>query len=277
MLKRLVVGFRRQPFRFFASAFVAYSVVWTVLESLSFLFPSLKPEGWLTFSVMAFFSTCWGFSRILARQQIQLRIKSIDTTIEVGFGNLFESQGLKVIPVNEFFDSKLGQHVAPLSLHGQLINRHFGGHPASFETLVDEELKDETPEIITRTSGKEKRYPIGTTPVIKVGDERFFLPALCYTNVDNFKASCDVPTFWKALAGLWIAVRNQAGGEAVSVPLIGGGLSGIGLPPSQLLQLILLSIVSASKESHIASPICIVLPHDRFEEIDLNALDNHWS
>jgi hypothetical protein len=281
LLKRFGVWFRRQPSRFFISAFVAYSVIWTLLESLAFFIPSLKPEGWLAFSGMliaiGLISLGWGARRVSPPQHIKVRIKAINTTIEVEFGDLFEAQGLKVIPVNEFFDSELGEPVARRSLHGQLIERYFGSHPASFEALVDEELKDETSETITRKDGRDKRYPIGTTPVIKVGEDRYFLTALCHTDPSTCKACCDVPTLWRALTGLWSAVRIRAGGDPVSVPLIGGGLSGIGLPPFQLLQLILLSIVSANKESHIASTIHIVLPRDSFEEIDLNALVSHWS
>lgn len=281
LLKRFGVGFRRQPSRFFVSAFVAYSVIWTLLESFTFFAPSLKPEGWLTFAVMliaiGLISIGWGAYRVLPPQRIEVHFNVINTTIEVEFGDLFEAQGIKVIPVNEFFDSEIGEPVAPSSLHGQLIERRFGSHSASFEALVDEELKDTTPETVTRKDGREKRYPIGTTPVIKVGEECFFLTALCHTDPVTCKAWCDVPTLWRALSELWSSVRNRAGGEPVSVPLIGGGLSGIGLPNSQLLQLIMLSIVSANKERHIASTILIVLPRNSFKEIDLNALTSHWS
>src|SRR5918995_1711611 len=203
--------------------------------------------------------------------------KSIDTAIEVEFGDLFEAHGPKVIPVNEFFDSELGDPVLPHSLHGQLIGRLLGGHPASIDALVEEELKGQAHEQVTRTKGKEKRYPIGTNPILKVGDERFFLLALCHTDLATLKASCDVPTLWKALTGLWSEGRTRAGGAPVSVPLIAGGLAGIGLPPSQLLQLILLSIVIASRERYITSVIHIVLPWKCFGEIDLEPINELWS
>jgi len=196
-IKQLAIGFSRQIWRFFASAFIAYSVIWTVLESLSLLFPTLKPEGWIYFLAMIVAGLVWGTYRVFPRQRIHLRFKAIDTTIEVEFGDLFQSQGLKVIPVNEFFDSDLGDHVSPRSLHGQLINRFFGSYPAAFDALVEKELKDKPHDSLNRKSGKEKRYPIGTTPVIKVDEDRFFLPGLCHTDINNIntlKASCDVPT-----------------------------------------------------------------------------------
>jgi len=41
----------------------------------------------------------------------------------------------------------------------------------------------------------------------------------------------------KALEGIWNKVRTEGNGIDVNLPLIGNGLSRIGLPPSQLLQL----------------------------------------
>ncbi|MGI8866551.1 MAG: macro domain-containing protein [Rubrobacteraceae bacterium] len=77
--------------------------------------------------------------------------------------------------------------------------------------------------------------------------------------------------------GLWSAVRTRAGGEPMSVPLIGGGLLSIGLPPYQLLQMIILSIIIASKNGHIRSEIRILIARGLMEEIDLDALESQWS
>lgn len=274
--KQFVVGLRRRPFRLVVSAFLTYCAIWTILESSSFLFPSLEPQGWLAFSAMLPIGIGVGVYRGFPQKNSQIRIKSIDTAIEVEFGDLFEAHDPKVIPVNEFFNSEPGDPVSPHNLHGQLIGRLLGGHPASIDALVEEEPKGQAHEQVTRTKSKEKRYPIGTTPVVNVGEERFFLRALCHTDLATVKASCDVPTLWKALTGLWSGVRNRTGGAPVSEPLIAGGLAEIGLPPSQLLQLILLSIVTASRERHITRVFHIVLPWKCFGEIDLEPLNELW-
>jgi hypothetical protein len=135
-----------------------------------------------------------GVYRVFPQKDSQIRIKSIDTAIEVEFGDLFEAHDPKAIPVNEFFDSEPGDPVSPHSLHGRLIGRLLGGHPASIDALVQGEPKGQAHEQLTRTKGKEKRYPIGTTPAINVGEERFFVRGLCHTDLATVKASCDVPT-----------------------------------------------------------------------------------
>lgn len=279
--KLLGIGLKRYPFRFFKSWFLAYSAVWTVTSSLAFFFPILRPSSWSFWVIVVLVLTVigslfWGFYRVLPLQSVQLRMQSIDTTINVEFGDLFKAEGGKAIAVNEFFDSQLGEPVARRSLHGQLIERKFQDHSERFDELIAEELKDETSEEVERPGGNKKRYEIGTTAVIGVGAEQFFLPALSKTDVDTYKAHCNVPMLLKALDGLWSAVRIRAGGERVSVPLIGGGLSGIGLPPYQLLQMLILSIIIANKSGHILSEIHIFIAPALREEIDLDTLDSQW-
>lgn len=280
--KLLRIGLKRHPFRFIKLWFLAYSAVWTIISSLAFSFPALRPSSLnlgvvvvLVFIVLG--SLVWGLYRVLPQQSVQIRMQSIDTTVNVEFGDLFKAEGSKAIAVNEFFDSQLGNPVARRSLHGQLIEGMFQDHSERFDELVNEELTDEAFEEIERPDGKNRQYKIGTTAVIKVGAERFFLPALCKTDVGTYKAYCDVPMFLKALDGLWSAVRTRAGGEPVSVPLIGGGLSGIGLPPYQLLQMIILSIIIANKNGHIRSEIHIIILQEYMEEIDLDTLESQWS
>jgi hypothetical protein len=82
--------------------------------------------------------------------------------------------------------------------------------------------------------------------------------------------------FTKAMSGLWATVRNQAQGETVALPLMGSGQAQIGLPPQQLLQLIIMTIVEASRETKITSEIDIILPRDYMDKIDLDAIDRHW-
>jgi hypothetical protein len=277
LLEKIAVGLRRHPKRPLASAFIAYSVIWTALESSSFLFPTLKPEGGKPFAAMLGFAVAFGIFRSFPKQETRLCIKSINTTIEISFGDLFNSPSSKIISVNEFFDSELGDHVSERSVHGQFIRRYFSGHPAPFNELVDAELRGLLSDEVSRTTGKTKRYPIGTTAVIRVGSEQFFLTAVTHTDLVTLKSACDMPTLWRALSGLWSAIRNRAGGAPVAMPLIGSGLAGISLAPQALLHLIVISIVDASRERHIASPIHIVLPYSLFDEIDLESLENLWS
>ena len=203
--------------------------------------------------------------------------RKTDTTVTVSFGDLFTSSAYKVIPVNEFFDSKLGEPVSPKSIHGIFVSRCFGGHGESLNALVDQSLIDTPFEAVQRAEGRERRYPIGTTAVVPVNEDRYFLVALSKTDPGTFKGSADIPELWSALVGLWNQVRISAAGHTIAVPLMGGGLSGIGLPGTQLLQFMILSIINETKKRKIADNIHILLSEDRFDEIDLEVIANNWA
>ncbi len=277
LFDQFFVGFKRHPWRFFASIFLSYSVFWTIVESTTSFFKALSLEGVVPYLVMLGASVVIGVYRSIQPREIKVRIKNTDTVVTVSFGDLFASHCHKVIPVNEFFDSKLGEPVSRLSIHGVFISQCFGGHGVSLDTLVDESLKNTPFDAVQRPEGRQKRYAIGTTAVVPVNEDRYFLVALSKTDLNTLKASADIPELWTALVGLWKQVRISAGGHPVATPLLGGGLSGVGLPGTQLLQLMLLSIVSETKKRKITKNIRIILANDRFDEINLETIKNNWA
>jgi hypothetical protein len=82
---------------------------------------------------------------------------------------------------------------------------------------------------------------------------------------------------WIALDGLWKKSRTCLGGNDLILPLVGSGLSGTGLPAKDLLNLILLSVVSETKRKPITARICVVLREDLSDEIDLKEIKRYWS
>ena len=97
------------------------------------------------------------------------------------------------------------------------------------------------------------------------------------SRLSTLKGSADIPELWMALVGLWNQVRISAGGHPVAAPLLGGGLSGVGLPGTQLLQLMILFIVNETKKRKITNDIHIILADDRFDEIDLAGITTNWT
>jgi len=184
--------------------------------------------------------------------------------------------GFRAIAVNEFFDSEIGLPVSEKSLHGIFLSKCFGGHRQAFNHIVEEELKDSPRENVTRPQGKLRRYPIGTTATIPVNKDRYLCFALTKTEIDTCKANADVPTLWSALNGLWQKARISLGGSALVLPLVGSGLSGIGLPTSELLDLIILSVITESKRRQITTCVRIILKPDFYDDVDLKEVKQHW-
>ena len=277
LFQQFFVGLKRHPWRFMVSIFLTYSVLWTVIESATFFISAFSLKGVIPYLAMVGGSVVVGVYRSIQPRQIQLKIGSTDTVITVSFGDLFISSAYKIIPVNEFFDTDLGEPVSSKSIHGMFISKCFGGHGASLNALVEQSLKGSSYETVERSKGREKRYPIGTTAVVPVNEDRYYLVALSKTDVGTLKASADIPELWAALVGLWDQVRISAGGHSVAVPLLGGGLSGIGLAGTHLLQLMILSIINETKKRKITNHIQIILSEDRLNEIDLEIVKNNWA
>ena len=107
-------------------------------------------------------------------------------------GTFFEGPGVIVIPVNEYFDGELGDHVSETSLHGRLIKDVLAGQSKIFVDLASQALEGVTPEEsgVERSSGSRDRYAIGTVARVDLNDQRYLLAALSRTDLSSLKASC---------------------------------------------------------------------------------------
>jgi hypothetical protein len=205
-----------------------------------------------------------------------IKISYCNTTIEVIFGDIFEQDGIKAISVGEYFETTLGKPVSDKSLHGIFIKKCFGGHSESLDAQLESQLRGIVGTQMEKVEGKAICYPIGTTALVKVNDESFILFALTHADPETLKASSDVELMWRALHRLWQRARNECGGHPLNLPLVGSGLSGLGLPTRDLVNLLILSAITETKSSEITQTIRILLHRDRFEEIDLRDVKQYW-
>ena len=259
-----------------SEVFLAYSAIWTVVESVSYFFPTVKLQGAIYYLILVICSLLIACAFAYQCRLVRFKVGHSNTIITVCFGDIFNRKGHLAIPVNEYFDSELGLPVSPNSLHGIVIDKFFGGHPTSFDQLVAADLINLQSQHVNRTTGKSSRYSIGTTASIKTNSHRFLLFALCTTEIVTFKASATVQDLVRSLEGLCEKARVALNGEKLVVPLVGSGLSGIGLPANQLLQLILLVLVNETKKNQVALEIEVVIHPDRFDEVDLGLVKNFW-
>lgn len=275
-MQAIFIGIRNHPWRSLVHLFAAFSVMWTLVDGFTHFIPSLNFRNIASFIIVVVISIIYTAIMIRQPSVIEIPIRHTNTKIEIKFGDLFNEDGLRVISVNEFFDSELGLPVDKKSLHGILISRCFGGYSTTFDEIVERELKAIPAEIIDRARGKTHKYPIGTSAVIAINNDRYLCFALCKTEISTCKAYSDVPTLWQALDGLWHKARVVLGLNTLVVPLVGSGLAGIGLPTRELLYLIILSIITETKKKELATSIRIVLSSKYFDTIDLNEVKRYW-
>jgi hypothetical protein len=269
-------GIYRHPWKTAQYIFTSFSVIFTLVKAITYFIPAIKFEGPIVLATAIVISIVFGLRKVWKPSRIEIPIAHCNTIIEVIFGDLFKQDGIRAIAVNEFFDSKLGKPVSDKSIHGIFIQKCFGGHPEPFDKQVDEQLTKIESQEVEKIEGKSKCYPIGTTALLSVNQDRYLAFAFAKTDPKTCKASSDVTLMWVALHRLWQRVRIESGGYPVNLPLVGSGLSGIGLPTRTLLDLIILSAITETKEKEVTQRIRIVLHRDRFDAIDLRDIRRHW-
>ncbi|MCY4592508.1 MAG: DUF6430 domain-containing protein [Alphaproteobacteria bacterium] len=261
---------------FFVFGFATYGVLWTIVESLGLFFPNQNPEGVYWYSILVVASVIAGLWKGWPKRRVELKIPATDSSIEIKFGDVFLEEGIVVIPVNEYFDGSLGDHVSERSLHGIFVRNVMGGQSNAFYDLVDQALDSVEAKSVRRKSGRKKQYPIGTVACVDVNGRKYLLAALSRTNLESLKASATVHELWECLSGVWQGVRDHSNGEIVNVPLVGSGLSGVGLPPRNLVEIILTSFVFYTKKQKVADKVTLVLPTRLRWELDLETLKRSW-
>ncbi len=265
---------------FFASMLAASGVFWLVIESINFFSSSMRPDGWIWFCVFLFLAIIWGVRGAWPTKKIEFQIPGSDSWLEIRFGNIFDGNGVVVVPVNEYFDGELGDHVSENSIHGQFISNVLNGISETFFNLTRAALQDVEAEEkgVIRSSGQCDRYEIGTVVPIDIENHpRYLLVVLSHTELSSLKAYATVHDLWTCLAGAWKGIRERSNGQLVRVPLIGSGLSGIGLPPGNLIEILLTSFLYHTKERKVADRVTLVLPHHLAKNIDLKTIKRGWT
>ncbi|MCF8000476.1 MAG: DUF6430 domain-containing protein [Halanaerobiales bacterium] len=274
MLNKINIGIKRDTKKAFLSIIFSYTFLWSIIEP-SIRFLNFNVVGIWKYLVLLLCSIIVGLYRVFPKDEIQFFLKNTNTKIKIKFGDVFEEDTNIAIAVNEFFDSKIGKPVSPKSLHGIIIKEILGNKKEIFDKAVKEELKNKEYIKVNRKIGKIKKYDIGTTVPLKFRDQKYFLFALSKTD-ENHKAYSNAKLLLKSLDGLWRKTRVESNGMPLSIPLVGTGLSGIGLPPMQIIELILISILSASKKQEITSEIKLVISPVFFEKVNLNLINQYW-
>ena len=259
---------------FLLGGFATYGALWLAVESISAFFPCRKPEGVVWYCSLLGLAVIGGLWRAWPTKRIEFQIPGSDSSFEIRIGNIFEGTGIVIVPVNEYFDGELGDHVSENSLHGRFIKDVLGGQSQTFFDLTSRALAGVVPEerSVARPSGKCDRYAIGTVAPIDINDQRYLLVALSHTDLASLKAFATVHDLWACLAGVWNGIRDYSNGRAVRIPLIGSGLSGIGLPAGNLIEVLVTSFLYHMKERKVADKVTLVLLVGLASRLDLKSI-----
>ena len=231
---------------------------------------------------LCFFVIDGVFIRGYLRPVIMIKNKLIDSTkITIAFGNIFSEKGTAVIAVNEFFDNEVSSRpnaqVAEQSLHGKMIRQYWMNNPDNWYSQVVETADPKHTETVKRNSPcKCDRYPIGTTGIAISGEKQFICVALSHTDIKTLTAKADLDDLRISIANALKRGRETCSGQPLIFPIMGGSLSRTGIPKFMLLNLLIMEILTACKESFITSEIKIILPFCDFSHFNLAKIKKDW-
>lgn len=209
-----------------------------------------------------------------------IKICSIGMEIHVFQGDILKQDGVSVIGVNDFFDTTIDdKHIRGNSVHGQVILSCWPGSTKDLDSQIEDELKDVSPNLIHRDGvAKEKRYPIGTSALVKTPKgQRFILTALSETNPITHKTQSSLEMLVSAIKGALSTARDKANGDVVSFCVMGGDAARIKASQQMLFTTLLTTLIAECQESKVSKQINIVL-HKRSSlcKINLHDLEKEW-
>lgn len=256
----------------------ACGILWGVIELSSSLSATLRDfwgqNGGYTILFLFIILIYYILKSLLVIKEVNFKLANTQILITIKFGNLFEEDGDFWVPVNEFFDSELGDLVSTKSVHGDFIASFLKGNSNEFAKLTSEALQEFSSETLPRTRGRNRKYKIGTTARLKFGSRNVFLTSFTNTDIETNKSSADLPMVWTAILAGMKASHSYGGGNRLLMPLIGAGRSGVNIEPKRLLSILIEGIKAGS--TNFSQPITIVLHQSFLGEIDLTSIKKDW-
>jgi hypothetical protein len=195
--------------------------------------------------------------------------------VNIHYGDLFNADGLKLIPFNEYFDTLVDNDiVAENTLNGIFIKK-------CYPTIanLDNEITRALTGIAstrndTRLKGKKDKYKIGTT--IEVANQ-YIITALSRFDNQN-RAVLTKGEYLLFLDNLWREINRIYAQRDINIPLLGSGITRIGndLKPQDYLEQILNSIKLSNIDNAYNTKLNIVLHENVKEHINLFEIKNKF-
>lgn len=210
-------------------------------------------------------------------REVLLPIQNTDTVFRMKYGDIFEEDGWKVISVNNFFDNIVDEDlVSSQSLHGHVLNKYWSNNSQDWKQQIKKSLKGVSGVSVNRARGNKTKYPIGTTARASINDHDFLFVALGETSVNDNTASANTEMLINAVRGMASEARAACSMRPLIVPLMGDGLSRVGMHPSVLVELIITALVEESRHGKITGEITIVLHSNRTKTTNLKNHARNW-
>lgn len=234
----------RKFWKYFMSAIAAVSAFATILSVLFPIKISLCIAIWIAL-VIVVASLIYAMAQVSSKTKITINVQQ-QLKLTIKQGDLFACKGVILIPVNEYFDTHVGDGVInENSIHGLFINKIFKGREDELDDKIEEALKSyDNPEEKER-AWKKKKYKLGTCARIEDNGNTYLLFAFTHFDENN-KANIERYEYASVVNDILNRAAEICENRPVYMPLFGTGLSRINLPAQQVLHYLTDTILFAS-------------------------------
>ena len=215
---------------------------------------------------------------VLSNKMKNISLIINNSKVEIKFGNIFNTNGKKVITFNEYFDTCVDNEIINKeSINGQFINKKVSDI-LECDRIIENKLKDRNKKGIKnnrRRKGKKEKFKLGTT--IKY-DEEFLLTAFTKFNSENC-AELSMSEYINCLIELWNELDILYSQDVVVIPLLGSGVTRFKeniLTEQEILELILWSFKISKIKFSYPSKLCIVISDSLEDKINLYRIKERY-
>lgn len=227
--------------------------------------------------ILLVISVVWGIGFLICKKEkIKLSINK-RTKLSIHYGDLFSESGIRVIPVNEYFDTHLGDNIiASNTIHGKFLSR-LTSQITELRNMIDEQLASKKSLPANRVRNlvgglPETRYPLGTTIRVTINNQTYLLVAVTRFNA-NEHVEVDDSEYMGIMQRMFSSIEQLNDAQKVSVPLIGGGQAGFDYSYMQLLNMMVQAACLTDRLA-VVNGINIILYDDKRikDNINLNVI-----
>lgn len=200
-------------------------LVSTVSSIIGYSLHDLLPEASIIISVLvvaaafiALFVILYLIIGRVYKEKVKLTIN--DTSVEICCGDIFHTEGLRVIGCDTRFDTRVDDTViSRTSLHGRFVLEH-GDIPTIEKTVKNAAQRLNLPQ----DEVGQYTFPLGSIVKYEKDSEVFLLLAMTELNRD-FESHTNMIQFEQMLMKMWKEISRVYNGSPVAIPLLGTGMT----------------------------------------------------
>ena len=201
-------------------------------------------------------------------------LKNADIKITLLVSDIFRQKGAIVIPTNTTFDTIMDdEFISMHSVQGQYQECHYHNALSKLDCEIENSLTG-VPfvQVDDGRATKTKRYAMGTTCKISIGQEHVYLLAVADINKYGKPQNVKLENITQSLVSFWQQLNEIGHLESIIIPVIGTGRAGIkDASRDKIIQETIFSFIAAAREMKVTENLVICIHPSDFLEKNL-----HW-